>query len=141
MHRALRLKTPLQWDKKPQNQAWSTAEWELAGVLYRKLEYGLTGKELAAFTTGRLVGVWDKTDVLNTRLKTLTPELEKQILASITALSTDGVLPVEILQEIERYQKSDDPSLIYDTPNKVYNFVRRMILHQEMGITQPKRAA
>jgi hypothetical protein len=37
MHRALRLKTALQWDKKPQNRAWSIAKWELAGVLYRKL--------------------------------------------------------------------------------------------------------
>lgn len=109
--------------------------------LISRLEYGLTGKELAAFTAGRLIGAWDKTDVLNTRLKTLTPELEKHILASITALSTDGALPDEILQEIKRYQKSDDPSSIYNTPNKVYNFVRRMVLYQEMGITQPKRAA
>jgi len=92
-------------------------------------QYSLTGKDLAAFTSGRLLGHWHRLDI---DAKLLSEKVQEDLIRAIKALSIDGTILPEISEAFREY-RSPDASLLYDYSHTVYAAVRRMLIEQEIG--------
>jgi hypothetical protein len=112
------------------------SDWEKPNAIATTIEgvissaqYSLTGKELAAFTVGRLLGHWMAIDIDDKSLSTKTQE---DILNGIRALSIDGVVPPEVTRVFEEY-RSPDANSFRSYHHQVYSAVRQMLIYQEIG--------
>jgi hypothetical protein len=110
------------WEEKVDHLA-SQVKFDISAI-----EYSLSGKRLAAFSIGRILGNWE-TSV--SRLDRLSRSDVKAIKGGIAAVSSSGKVPASISSIIDEFQTSTKISKAL-TPQDVYSSVRSMIQFQEM---------
>lgn len=93
-----------------------------------RIEYSLTGKELAVFNIGRILGKWNCMETSNIKIDKAG---EEKLLLFINEISPNSNTPNEVLKLIENYRKSDSISTA-NAPHQMYNLVCSLILKQEI---------